>query len=61
MNLRIIIPLIFIFFLYLYLCINFILKTNQTRFLPKWLWAILCVISIPLGGILFIIFGRKDN
>lgn len=61
MNLRIIVPLILIFLIYVYICIDFLLKTNNTKFLPKWLWAIFCLLSVPLGGILFIIFGRKDN
>jgi hypothetical protein len=27
--------------------------------LPKWLWAIICVVSIPLGGILYLTLGKR--
>ncbi|MHC8528926.1 PLDc N-terminal domain-containing protein [Lactococcus garvieae] len=26
--------------------------------MPKWAWALVCIISIPLGGILYFIVGR---
>jgi hypothetical protein len=29
------------------------------RYLPKWLWAFLCLISWPWGGLLYVIFGRS--
>lgn len=27
--------------------------------MPKWAWAIVCVISVPLGGIAYLLVGRK--
>ena len=33
-------------------------RAEQVRYLPKWLWAIVCLISIPLGGILYLAFGK---
>ena len=33
-------------------------RAKQVRYLPKWLWAIVCLISIPLGGILYLVFGK---
>jgi hypothetical protein len=29
------------------------------RYLPKWAWAIVCLISCPWGGLLYVIFGRN--
>ena len=29
---------------------------NAVRYLPKWVWAIVCL--HPLGGILYLVFGR---
>lgn len=31
---------------------------TRVRYLPKWLWAVICLISIPLGGILYLVVGR---
>ena len=33
-------------------------RAKQVRYLPKWLWAIVCLISIPLGGIVYLVFGK---
>lgn len=32
---------------------------ESVNHLPKWLWAIICLVSIPLGGILYLLVGRK--
>ena len=31
---------------------------NEVRYLPKWAWAVICVISIPIGGIVYLLVGR---
>jgi hypothetical protein len=33
---------------------------HSVKYLPKWLWAIICVVSIPLGGIVYLILGRDE-
>ena len=33
-------------------------RTETVRYLPKWAWAVVCVVSIPAGGILYLIIGR---
>jgi hypothetical protein len=35
------------------------LRRAQVRYLPKWAWAIICLISIPLGGIIYLAVGRR--
>ncbi|HZM83950.1 MAG TPA: PLDc N-terminal domain-containing protein [Candidatus Limnocylindrales bacterium] len=37
----------------------FDLSRSEVRYLPKWAWAVICVISIPLGGIVYLIVGRE--
>ena len=37
------------------------ISRNEVRYLPKWLWAIICVISIPLGGIVYLLVGRESS
>ncbi|MFN8041628.1 MAG: ATP-binding cassette domain-containing protein [Acidimicrobiales bacterium] len=36
------------------------LARHPARFLPRWLWAVLCVASIPLGAILYLLIGRGE-
>jgi hypothetical protein len=31
---------------------------NEVKHLPKWAWAIIAVISIPIGGIFYLTIGR---
>lgn len=34
------------------------LSRSDVQYLPKWAWAIICVISVPLGGIVYLTVGR---
>ena len=34
---------------------------HEVRHLPKWLWALICVLSIPLGGIVYLLVGRGSE
>ncbi|MCZ7533784.1 MAG: PLDc N-terminal domain-containing protein [Acidimicrobiia bacterium] len=36
----------------------FDLSRATVRYLPKWLWAVICIVSIPLGGIVYLLVGR---
>ncbi|HEY1323134.1 MAG TPA: PLD nuclease N-terminal domain-containing protein [Streptosporangiaceae bacterium] len=31
---------------------------ERVRFLPRWAWAVACLIVIPLGGVLYLLVGR---
>ncbi|MQY24041.1 PLDc N-terminal domain-containing protein [Nocardia macrotermitis] len=37
------------------------LSRSRVRYLPRWLWAIVCLISIPLGGIVYLVVGRDGG
>jgi len=37
------------------------LSRSQVRGLPKWAWALVCVVSVPLGGIAYLTFGRIER
>lgn len=39
-------------------CLTTLAHTDRVRFLPRWLWAVLCLAQIPLGGVLFLLIGR---
>jgi Phospholipase_D-nuclease N-terminal len=40
------------------LCLRQVLLSARVRFLPRWVWAVACLIFIPLGGILYLLIGR---
>ena len=36
-------------------------RAEKVRYLPKWVWAILCMgigLTIPFGGIAYLVFGK---
>ena len=37
------------------------LSRSSVQHLPKWAWALLCVVSVPVGGIAYLLFGRADR
>jgi hypothetical protein len=39
-------------------CLYDLARARQVRYLPKWAWAILCLITFPWGGLAYVIFGR---
>lgn len=39
-------------------CLVDLYRAAAVRYLPKWAWAGICVISIPLGGIAYLSVGR---
>lgn len=41
-------------------CVVDILR-NPVKALPKWAWIIICCISIPLGGIIYLLVGRDAD
>jgi len=41
-----------------FFCLADLVRADQVRFLPKWAWAVACLIQIPLGGVLYLLLGR---
>ncbi|MEV6924620.1 PLDc N-terminal domain-containing protein [Dactylosporangium sp. NPDC051485] len=39
----------------------FDLSRSSVRYLPKWLWAIVCLVSIPFGGVVYLLIGRDHR
>lgn len=31
---------------------------HDVRHVPKWAWALICLFSIPIGGIVYLLVGR---
>ncbi len=40
-------------------CLVDLARAESVRYLPRWLWAIICIISIPLGGIIYLAIGKE--
>lgn len=60
MSLKILIPLLVIVVIYFYFVLGDIIKSKSTKHFPKFLWIIICCISIPIGGIAYYVFGKPD-
>jgi hypothetical protein len=41
-------------------CLFDIFRQPAVKYLPRWLWALICVVSIPLGGIIYLSIGRTS-
>lgn len=37
------------------------LSRHQVRYLPRWAWALICVLSVPAGGIVYLLVGREHR
>ena len=35
------------------------LARGEVQYLPKWAWAIICLVSVPVGGLVYLLVGRK--
>jgi ABC-2 type transport system ATP-binding protein len=40
-------------------CLVDVARAEEVRYLPRWAWAVISLISVPLGGIVYLIFGRR--
>ena len=39
-------------------CVTDIVRAAQVRYLPKWAWALICLIQTPFGGIMYLSIGH---
>lgn len=37
------------------------LSRSEVRYLPRWAWALICVVSVPLGGVVYLLVGRQER
>jgi len=54
-------PLLLVAVGFVIFCLVDIVRAPSTRTLPKWAWALLTVVSIPLGGIVYLLVGRERS
>jgi hypothetical protein len=59
-NAAAIVPIIVIGLAFVIFCLVDVFRRPRVKYLPRWLWAIICCISVPLGGIIYLLFGRAE-
>jgi hypothetical protein len=42
-------------------CLNDILHADYVRGLTRQGWIVLCILTIPIGGILYLLYGRPQS
>jgi hypothetical protein len=52
------IPIVLVAVGFVIYCLVDVWRAEEVRYLPRWAWAIVCLISVPLGGIVYLVFGR---
>lgn len=53
------IPVLILAVAFVAYCLVDLARAERVRYLPRWVWAIICVVSVPLGGILYLVIGRE--
>ena len=55
-----IIPILIISLAFVVYCVADAVR-HDVKYLPKWLWIVICLVSVPLGGIIYLIVGRDSG
>jgi hypothetical protein len=61
MNAAALAPLIVIGLAFIGYCLYDLYRLPAARYLPKPAWAVITLVSIPLGGILYLLLGRTSG
>lgn len=59
MNPAALVPLVLVAVGFVVFCLVDLSREGEVRYLPKWAWAVICVVSVPLGGIVYLALGRS--
>lgn len=59
MNPAALVPLVLVAVGFVVFCMVDLSRAGEVRYLPKWAWAVICVVSVPLGGIVYLALGRS--
>ncbi|HEY7032696.1 MAG TPA: PLDc N-terminal domain-containing protein [Thermomicrobiales bacterium] len=52
------IPIVVVAVAFEVFCLVDVVRAEEVRYLPRWAWIVICLASIPLGGIAYLILGR---
>lgn len=53
------IPVIVVAVAFEVFCLVDLARARDARYLPRWAWALICLVSIPLGGVIYLVAGRS--
>lgn len=59
MNPAALVPLVVVAVGFVVFCLVDLSRAGEVCYLPKWAWAVICVVSVPLGGIVYLALGRS--
>lgn len=59
-NLAALIPVIVVAVGFIGFCL-YDLAHHDVKYLPKWAWALICCLSVPLGGVVYLLVGRDAS
>jgi predicted ABC-type exoprotein transport system permease subunit len=55
------VPVIVLGVAFIAYCLVDLVRAETVRHLPKWAWAVVIVVSIPLGGVAYLLVGRPSS
>lgn len=58
MNTAALVPFFIVAIGFLAFCLVDLARADAVRYLPKWAWAVICLVSVPLGGIVYLSIGK---
>jgi hypothetical protein len=53
------VPLLVLGLIFVGYCWYDIARSESVRYLPKWVWMLISIASVPLGGIVYLLLGRE--
>jgi hypothetical protein len=53
------VPLLLAILAFVAFCVVDVARSQGVRYLPRWAWVVICLISMPWGGIAYLIFGKE--
>jgi hypothetical protein len=53
------VPLVVVAVGFVVFCIVDVWRAESVRYLPRWAWTIICVLSVPLGALVYLVVGRE--
>lgn len=54
-------PVLLVIAAFVVYCVLDVVRADAVRYLPKWLWIVICLCSMPLGGIVYLVVGRTER
>jgi hypothetical protein len=53
-------PVLVLLLAFVVFCLVDIVR-HDVRYLPKWVWAIICCATVPTGGIVYLLIGKDPG